>query len=84
VDGEAAGGIYSINVRYNRKTRSRTIKAGEKLLAAAQLLAKQPQAMQSRYLQTLVATDNSNTMVFPVPMDPLAPLLTPKGQAASS
>jgi len=57
------------------------LQAAEKLLAAAQLLAQQPQAMQLRYLQTLssIATDKSNTIVFPVPMDLLASLLTPKG-----
>jgi regulator of protease activity HflC (stomatin/prohibitin superfamily) len=53
------------------------LQAAEKLLAAAQLLAQQPQAMQLRYLQTLgsIATDKSNTIVFPVPMDLLTPLL---------
>jgi len=57
------------------------LQAAEKLLAAAQLLAQQPQAMQLRYLQTLgsIATDKSNTIVFPVPMDVLAPLLKSQG-----
>jgi len=51
--------------------------AAEKLLQAAQMLAQQPQAMQLRYLQTLatVAGDKSSTIVFPVPMDLLAPFL---------
>ncbi len=58
------------------------LQAAVKLLEAAQLLAQQPQAMQLRYLQTLasIATDKSNTIVFPVPMDMLAPLL--KSQSA--
>ena len=45
--------------------------ASEKLLAAAQVLAKQEQALQLRYLQTLVeiAGDKSSTIVFPLPMD---------------
>jgi len=53
------------------------LQASEKLLQAAQMLAQQPQAMQLRYLQTLgsIATDKSNTIVFPVPMDMLAPFL---------
>ena len=53
------------------------LQASEKLLQAAQMLAQQPQAMQLRYLQTLgsIATDKSNTIVFPVPMDFLAPLI---------
>src|SRR5918912_3632481 len=45
--------------------------AAEKLLEAARMLAEQPQAMQLRFLQTLssIATDKSNTIVFPVPVD---------------
>ncbi|WP_454764580.1 slipin family protein [Cupriavidus campinensis] len=47
------------------------LQASVKLLEAAQVLAKQPQAMQLRYLQTLtqVAGDKSSTIVFPVPVD---------------
>jgi regulator of protease activity HflC (stomatin/prohibitin superfamily) len=43
--------------------------ASEKLLAAAEILARKPQAMQLRYLQTLtsIAGDKSSTIVFPVP-----------------
>jgi len=53
------------------------LQAAEKLLQAARLLAQQPQAMQLRYLQTLssIAGDKSSTIVFPVPMDLLAPFL---------
>jgi len=53
------------------------LQAAEKLLQAAQLLAQQPQAMQLRYLQTLssIAGDKSSTIVFPVPMDLLMPLV---------
>jgi regulator of protease activity HflC (stomatin/prohibitin superfamily) len=53
------------------------LQAAEKLLQAAQMLARQPQAMQLRYLQTLgsIAGDKSSTIVFPVPMDLLAPLV---------
>ncbi len=51
--------------------------AAEKLLQAAKKLAEQPQAIQLRYLQTLteVAGDRSSTIVFPLPMDLLEPLL---------
>ncbi|WP_338910312.1 slipin family protein [Mycetohabitans rhizoxinica] len=47
------------------------LQASEKLLQAAQMLARQPQAMQLRYLQTLtsVAGDKTSTIVFPVPVD---------------
>jgi regulator of protease activity HflC (stomatin/prohibitin superfamily) len=50
------------------------LQAAEKLLQAAQMLARQPQAMQLRYLQTLgsIAGDKSSTIVFPVPMDLLS------------
>ena len=53
------------------------LQASEKLLQAAQMLAQQPQAMQLRYLQTLgsIAGDKSSTIVFPVPMDLLSPVL---------
>ena len=45
------------------------LQASGKLLAAAQILAQQPEAMQLRYLQTLagIAGDRTNTIVFPVP-----------------
>jgi regulator of protease activity HflC (stomatin/prohibitin superfamily) len=53
------------------------LQASEKLLQAAQMLSKQAEAMQLRYLQTLsnIAGDKSSTIVFPVPMDLFAPLL---------
>src|SRR5689334_3371176 len=51
--------------------------AAEKLLEAARMLAQQPQAMQLRFLQTLssIATDKSNTIVFPVPVDMISPIV---------
>jgi len=47
------------------------MQASEKLLAAANILAQQPQAIQLRYLQTLteIAGDRSSTIVFPLPID---------------
>lgn len=47
------------------------LQASEKLLQAAQMLAREPQALQLRYLQTLsnIAGDKSNTIVFPLPME---------------
>ncbi len=52
------------------------LQASEKLLAAAQMLAKRPEAMQLRYLQTLtqIAGDKASTIVFPVPLDLFAPI----------
>ncbi len=57
------------------------LQASEKLLAAADMLAKTPQAMQLRYLQTLtaIATDRSTTIVFPVPGDLLSLFKTGQG-----
>jgi regulator of protease activity HflC (stomatin/prohibitin superfamily) len=56
------------------------LQASEKLLQAAQMLAQKAEAMQLRYLQTLtqIAGDKSSTIVFPIPMDILGPLLQPK------
>jgi regulator of protease activity HflC (stomatin/prohibitin superfamily) len=53
------------------------LQASEKLLQAAQILSKQAEAMQLRYLQTLsnIAGDKASTIVFPVPMDLITPLL---------
>jgi len=47
------------------------LQASEKLLQAAEVLARRGEAMQLRYLQTLtqIAGDKSNTVVFPMPMD---------------
>ncbi|KPK06577.1 MAG: hypothetical protein AMJ64_08855 [Betaproteobacteria bacterium SG8_39] len=51
--------------------------ASEKLLEAANMLSQRPEAMQLRYLQTLtqIAGDKSSTIVFPLPMDVLGPIL---------
>jgi regulator of protease activity HflC (stomatin/prohibitin superfamily) len=50
--------------------------AAEKLAEAAKIISSQPSALQLRYLQTLsiIATERSNIIVFPLPMD-LIPLL---------
>jgi regulator of protease activity HflC (stomatin/prohibitin superfamily) len=51
--------------------------AAEKLLQAAQMLARQPEAMQLRYMQTLtsIAGDKVSTIVFPLPVDLLGPMM---------
>jgi regulator of protease activity HflC (stomatin/prohibitin superfamily) len=56
------------------------LQASEKLLQAAEMLSKRAEAMQLRYLQTLtqIAGDRTSTVVFPVPMDVLGPLLGKK------
>jgi regulator of protease activity HflC (stomatin/prohibitin superfamily) len=52
------------------------LQASETLLQAAQMLSRQPQAMQLRYLQTLtvIAGDKTSTIVFPLPMELLSAL----------
>jgi regulator of protease activity HflC (stomatin/prohibitin superfamily) len=45
--------------------------ASEKLLAAANVISENPQALQLRYLQTLndISNENATTVVFPLPID---------------
>jgi regulator of protease activity HflC (stomatin/prohibitin superfamily) len=56
------------------------LQASEKLLQAAQMLAQRSEAMQLRYLQTLtqIANERASTIVFPVPVDLLSALTSPK------
>ena len=66
-----------------RTRRAKVIHAeGEKqaavaLVEAAATLSKEPNAMQLRYMQTLtdIAGDKSSTIVFPLPMDLIEPLM---------
>jgi len=53
------------------------LQASVKLAEAAEILAKQPQAIQLRYLETLtvIAADKNSTIVFPLPLDIVGPLL---------
>ena len=53
------------------------MQASTRLVEAAEALSHQPQAMQLRYLQTLaqIANEKTNTIVFPLPLDLIAPLI---------
>jgi regulator of protease activity HflC (stomatin/prohibitin superfamily) len=53
------------------------LQASEKLFQAAKVLAQEPQAIQLRYLETLtvIGADKNTTIVFPLPLDVLAPFL---------
>ena len=53
------------------------LQASEKLSQAAKVLAQEPQAILLRYLETLtvIGADKNTTMLFPLPMDLLTPLL---------
>jgi regulator of protease activity HflC (stomatin/prohibitin superfamily) len=56
--------------------------AAAALVKAAQKLAVDPKALQLRYLQTLteIAGDKSSTIVFPLPMDLIGPMLAKPGK----
>jgi len=59
------------------------LQAAEKLRDAAAMLSQQPQALQLRYLQTLADMSSSgkaSTIVFPLPLDLIKPLLDGIGQ----
>jgi len=47
------------------------LQASEKLLMAANVMSKNPQALQLRYLQTLndISNENASTIIFPLPME---------------
>ena len=51
--------------------------ASSRLLDAADIMGKHPLGMQLRYLQTLteIATEKNSTVVFPLPMELIEPLL---------
>jgi regulator of protease activity HflC (stomatin/prohibitin superfamily) len=53
------------------------MQAAQKLYEAAVVLAQQPQALQLRYLETLtvIAADKNSTIIFPLPMDVITPLM---------
>ena len=56
--------------------------ASQKLLDAAEVMSKQPMALQLRFLQSLVeiASEKNSTTIFPVPIDLLAPFLNKSNQ----
>jgi len=58
--------------------------AAQKLLEAANIISQQPQALQLRYLQTLsdISVSNASTIVFPLPMDLIRPLMDAKAKQA--
>jgi len=47
------------------------LQASEKLLQAAEIMSRNPQTLQLRYLQTLndISNENASTIVFPLPME---------------
>ncbi|MFP6580246.1 MAG: slipin family protein [Myxococcota bacterium] len=75
-----------------REKRSKVIHAEGELLAAqgladaSEILQTQPAALQLRYLQTLseIATENSSTTIFPIPIDLLRPFYENAREASES
>ena len=55
--------------------------AAEKLAGAAEIIGREPSALQLRYLQTLleVGADQNSTIVFPLPLDLLKPFMDRAG-----
>ena len=56
------------------------LQASEKLLAAANVIAENPQALQLRYLQTMneISNETATTVVFPLPIDLLGAMMKKK------
>jgi len=62
------------------------MQAAQKLYEAALVLSQSPLAIQLRYLETLtvIAADKNSTIVFPLPMDLIAPVLNALPKRAPS
>src|ERR671923_421707 len=60
--------------------------AAEKLYQAADIISRNPAALQLRYLQTLLemGVNQNTTIVFPIPLDLLKPFLPGSGPATTS
>jgi len=60
--------------------------AAETLVSAAVAMARDPRALQLRYLQTLldIATEKSTIIAFPLPLDLIGPLLHSGPQGSST
>ncbi|HXV59542.1 MAG TPA: slipin family protein [Vicinamibacteria bacterium] len=60
--------------------------AAEKLSQAAAIVGQHPLGLQLRYLQTLteIATEKNSTVVFPIPMELIEPLLRLSGDRKKS
>jgi len=73
-----------VDAEFERERRAKVIaaegeyQAAQRLADAAAIMAKEPIALQLRFLQTLVeiASENNSTTIFPVPIDILKPFLT--------
>ncbi len=59
------------------------LQASKKLAQAGAVIGKEPTTLQLRYLQTLteIATEKTNTLVFPLPLDLLSAFIPKKDKA---
>ncbi len=59
--------------------------AAQRLADASQIMSTQPAALQLRYLQTLteIATEKTNTVIFPLPIDLLQAFLSRKDDSGN-
>ncbi len=57
------------------------LQASQKLSEAGRVIAQEPVTLQLRYLQTLteIATERTNTLIFPVPIDLIARFMETRG-----
>jgi regulator of protease activity HflC (stomatin/prohibitin superfamily) len=62
------------------------LQASETLAQAARTLAREPSAIQLRYLQTVteIAAENNSTTIFPIPIDLVRPFLRASERASES
>ncbi|HET9250984.1 MAG TPA: slipin family protein [Candidatus Eisenbacteria bacterium] len=62
------------------------LQASQKLSEAAAVIAREPIALQLRYLQTLaeIATENNSTTLFPVPIDLFEPIIRARNAALAA
>ena len=60
--------------------------ATQKLTDAAEVLGREPSALQLRYLQTLleIGTEQNSTIVFPLPLDLIKPWLEHAAEAGAA
>jgi len=62
------------------------LQASKKLSDAGSVIAKEPVTLQLRYLQTLteIATEKTNTLIFPVPIDLISRFMETRGGSSAS
>ncbi len=62
------------------------LQASEKLLQAAEVMSKNPQALQLRYMQTLneISSENASTIVFPLPIEMLQAFTKKSGETSEN